>query len=139
MQIICFIGRTKRRSKKSTRFDRSSRREYVRWKRSWHRACAAVGLVDVGLVSEWSVAGRGRPTRSCKLGGGSLSDPCNQPERQRVWRVVEREPRSMLLIKSETTRREETVDEFIARGGRIQRIEQHPDPDGRVLLRGQRE
>jgi hypothetical protein len=32
---------------------------------------------------------------------------------------------------------EETVEQFLARGGRIQRIEDHPDPDGRVLLRGQ--
>ena len=45
----------------------------------------------------------------------------------------------MLLTKTETTRREETVDEFLARGGRIERIEHHPDPDGRVLLRGHRE
>jgi len=45
----------------------------------------------------------------------------------------------MLLIKTETTRREETVDEFLARGGRIERIEHYPDPDGRVLLRGHRE
>jgi hypothetical protein len=33
----------------------------------------------------------------------------------------------------------ETVDEFLARGGRVERIEGHPDPEGRVLLRGQRE
>lgn len=46
----------------------------------------------------------------------------------------------MLLIKTEAaTRREETVDEFLARGGRIQRVEHYPDPEGRVLLRGQRE
>lgn len=45
----------------------------------------------------------------------------------------------MLLTKTETTRREETVDEFLARGGRIERIEHYPAPEGRVLLRGQRE
>lgn len=33
----------------------------------------------------------------------------------------------------------ENVEEFLARGGRIERIEDHPLPDGRVLLRGQRE
>jgi hypothetical protein len=33
----------------------------------------------------------------------------------------------------------ETVEEFLARGGRIERIEDHPDPAGRVLLRGWRE
>jgi hypothetical protein len=32
----------------------------------------------------------------------------------------------------------ETVDQFLARGGRIERIEEHPDPEGRVLRRGQR-
>ena len=37
------------------------------------------------------------------------------------------------------TSREETVEEFLARGGRIERIEAYPDPDGRVLLRSQRE
>ena len=35
--------------------------------------------------------------------------------------------------------RAETVEEFLARGGQIERIEDHPDPEGRVLLRGQRE
>jgi hypothetical protein len=45
----------------------------------------------------------------------------------------------MLLTKAETTRREETVDEFLARGGRIERVEHYPDPEGRVLRRGQRE
>ena len=45
----------------------------------------------------------------------------------------------MLLIKTETERREETVEEFLARGGRIERLEHHPDPEGRVLLRGHRE
>ena len=35
--------------------------------------------------------------------------------------------------------REETAEEFLARGGRIKRIEHYPDPEGRVLLRGQRE
>jgi hypothetical protein len=33
----------------------------------------------------------------------------------------------------------ETVEEFLARGGRIERIEDHPDPEGRVLRRGSRE
>jgi hypothetical protein len=33
----------------------------------------------------------------------------------------------------------ETVEEFLARGGRIERIDDYPLPDGRVLLRGQRE
>jgi hypothetical protein len=32
----------------------------------------------------------------------------------------------------------ETVEQFLARGGRIERIEEHPDPEGRVLRRGQR-
>jgi hypothetical protein len=31
----------------------------------------------------------------------------------------------------------ETVEQFLARG-RIERIEEHPDPEGRVLRRGQR-
>jgi len=31
------------------------------------------------------------------------------------------------------------VEEFLARGGQIERIEHYPDPEGRVLLRGQRE
>jgi len=42
-----------------------------------------------------------------------------------------------------TTQREkcraETIQEFLARGGRIERIEAHPDPEGRVLLRGSRD
>jgi hypothetical protein len=38
-----------------------------------------------------------------------------------------------------TTPREETAQEFLARGCHIQRIEHYPDPEGRVLLRGQRE
>jgi hypothetical protein len=45
----------------------------------------------------------------------------------------------MLSIKIDAARQEETVEEFLARGGRIERIEHYPDPDGRVLLRGQRE
>jgi hypothetical protein len=45
----------------------------------------------------------------------------------------------MVLIETKTMQSEETIDEFLARGGRIERIEDHPDPDGRVLLRGQRE
>jgi hypothetical protein len=32
----------------------------------------------------------------------------------------------------------ETVEQFLARGGRIERIEEYPDPEGRVLRRGQR-
>jgi hypothetical protein len=32
----------------------------------------------------------------------------------------------------------ETVEQFLARGGRIERIEAHPDPEGRVLRRGRR-
>jgi hypothetical protein len=32
----------------------------------------------------------------------------------------------------------ETLEQFLARGGRIERIEEHPDPEGRVLRRGQR-
>ena len=53
--------------------------------------------------------------------------------------IIEREPSNMLMTNTETTRREETVDEFLARGGRIERVEHYPDPEGRVLLRGQRE
>src|SRR5262245_42861408 len=34
---------------------------------------------------------------------------------------------------------EETVEEFLARGGRIERIEGCPDPEGRVLRRGWRD
>jgi hypothetical protein len=45
----------------------------------------------------------------------------------------------MSLPKTETTRREETIEEFLARGGRIERIERYPGPDGRVLRRGHRE
>jgi hypothetical protein len=45
----------------------------------------------------------------------------------------------MSLSKTEITQREETIDEFLAHGGRIERIEDHPDPDGRVLRRGHRE
>jgi hypothetical protein len=44
-----------------------------------------------------------------------------------------------MSTKIDTSPREETVEEFLARGGRVERIEAHPDPDGRVLLRGQRE
>ena len=32
----------------------------------------------------------------------------------------------------------ETLEEFLARGGRIERIEDHPNPEGRVLRRGSR-
>jgi hypothetical protein len=41
------------------------------------------------------------------------------------------------LLCDKAQQLEETVEQFLARGGRIQRIEDHPDPDGRVLLRGQ--
>jgi hypothetical protein len=44
-----------------------------------------------------------------------------------------------MSTKIDTNPREETVEEFLARGGRVERIEDHPLPDGRVLLRGQRE
>lgn len=42
------------------------------------------------------------------------------------------------LFRDKPQQMQETVEQFIARGGRIQRIENYPDPDGRVLLRGQR-
>jgi hypothetical protein len=45
----------------------------------------------------------------------------------------------IMAAKIAATSREETVEEFLARGGRIERIDAHPDPDRRVLLRGQRE
>ena len=32
----------------------------------------------------------------------------------------------------------ETVEQFLARGGRVERIEEHPDPECRVLRGGQR-
>jgi hypothetical protein len=32
----------------------------------------------------------------------------------------------------------ETIEEFLARGGRIERIEDHPGPEGRVLRRDAR-
>jgi hypothetical protein len=32
---------------------------------------------------------------------------------------------------------EETVEEFLARGGRVERIEAYPDPDGRVRRENQ--
>ena len=35
--------------------------------------------------------------------------------------------------------REETVEEFLARVGRVERIEGCPDPEGRVLRRGWRD
>jgi hypothetical protein len=44
-----------------------------------------------------------------------------------------------MASKIAATPREETVEEFLARGGHIERIEQYPEADGRVLLRGQRE
>jgi hypothetical protein len=40
----------------------------------------------------------------------------------------------IMASKIAATPWEETVEEFLARGGQI---EAHPDPDGRVLLRGQ--
>jgi len=36
------------------------------------------------------------------------------------------------------TQQSETVEQFLARGGKVERVEEHPDPDGRVLRRGQR-
>lgn len=50
----------------------------------------------------------------------------------------------MLAIKvAVTAQREkchaETIEEFLARGGRIERIEAHPDPEGRVVRRGSRD
>jgi|HubBroStandDraft_6_1064221.scaffolds.fasta_scaffold1516021_1 hypothetical protein len=36
------------------------------------------------------------------------------------------------------TQQTETVEQFLARGGKVERIEDHPDPEGRVLRRGQR-
>jgi hypothetical protein len=44
-----------------------------------------------------------------------------------------------MSTKIDTTPREETAEEFLARGGQIQRIEHYPDPEGRVLFRGERE
>jgi hypothetical protein len=41
-------------------------------------------------------------------------------------------------LKPQSETHGETVEEFLARGGRIERIEDHPDPKGRVLLRGWR-
>src|SRR6185437_12502441 len=35
--------------------------------------------------------------------------------------------------------RKETVEEFLARGRQIERIEAHPDADGRVVTRGARD
>jgi hypothetical protein len=43
------------------------------------------------------------------------------------------------LVKAEPAAHEETVEEFLARGGRIERIEGCPDPEGRVLRRGWRD
>lgn len=34
--------------------------------------------------------------------------------------------------------RAETIEEYLSRGGRIVRIEDHPDPEGRVRRRGAR-
>jgi hypothetical protein len=41
-------------------------------------------------------------------------------------------------LGSRQTTETETVEQFLARGGRIERIEEHPDPEGRVFRRGQR-
>jgi hypothetical protein len=41
-------------------------------------------------------------------------------------------------LETRQTTETETVEQFLARGGRIERIEEHPDPEGRVLRRGQR-
>jgi hypothetical protein len=40
--------------------------------------------------------------------------------------------------RSQPQRIEETVEEYIARGGVIKRIEEHPDPDDRVVLLARR-
>jgi hypothetical protein len=45
----------------------------------------------------------------------------------------------IMASKIAATPREETVEQFRARGGHIERIEHYPEADGRVLLRGQRE
>jgi hypothetical protein len=49
---------------------------------------------------------------------------------------------SSSLVNGTPRRREmsriETVEEFLARGGRIERIDSYPDPEGRVLRRGAR-
>jgi hypothetical protein len=34
--------------------------------------------------------------------------------------------------------RAETIEEFLARGGQIERVEDHPNPEGRVMRRGAR-
>jgi hypothetical protein len=43
------------------------------------------------------------------------------------------------MTTSRETRHMETIEEFLARGGRVERIEAHPDPEGRVLRRGARD
>jgi hypothetical protein len=43
------------------------------------------------------------------------------------------------MTTSRETHRMETIEEFLARGGRVERIEAHPDPEGRVLRRGARD
>jgi hypothetical protein len=51
--------------------------------------------------------------------------------------VIRMSTQNAALLSDKAQQMEETVEQFLARGGRIQRIEDHPDPDGRVLLRGQ--
>ena len=43
------------------------------------------------------------------------------------------------LVSVPRAAHEETVEEFLARGGRVERIEGCPDPEGRVLRRGWRD
>jgi hypothetical protein len=43
------------------------------------------------------------------------------------------------MTTSRETHRMETIEEYLARGGQIERIEAHPDPEGRVLRRGARD
>jgi hypothetical protein len=43
------------------------------------------------------------------------------------------------LMSAESGTHEETVEEFLARGDRMERIEGCPDPEGRVLRRGWRD
>jgi hypothetical protein len=43
------------------------------------------------------------------------------------------------LVSVQRGAHEETVEEFLARGGRVERIEGCPDPEGRVLRRGWRD
>jgi hypothetical protein len=44
--------------------------------------------------------------------------------------------RSAASLRDKAEETEETVEQFLARGGKVLRVEDHPDPDGRVLFRG---